>query len=136
MKKSKKILLILLITGALGLAAMGGVVIGTGALYSRETTKSYTFDEIPAEIQLETVRAQVSLVPSDECRVEAYVKAWRPSEINMDDVLSVQMEDGILTVTEISFPNDFFGFFPQPYEMKLTIYAPQPVLDTLGGNLK
>ncbi len=136
MKKSTKLFIILLIVGTVGLAAMLGATIGTGMMYSRETSQTYVFDAAPDAVSLETVQAQVTLVPSEECRVEAYVKAWRPDEIDMSDVLDVSMEDGDLTIKEKPFAADFLGFFPQPYEMKLTIYTPQPVLDALEGELK
>jgi hypothetical protein len=136
MKKTTKLFIIFLIIGVVGLAAMLGAVIGTGMMYSRETTKSYAFDEMPSAIKLETVHAQVSLVASDECRVEAYAKAWRPEEIDMDTLVNARMEGGELAVTEKPFANDFIGFFPQPYEMKLTVYAPQSLLDTLEGDMK
>lgn len=135
MRKSTKTLIILMIVGAVGLAVMLGAIVGTGALYSRETARTYEFDNSPAAVMMDLVQAQVDLIPSDEIRVEAYVKAWRPGEIDMDDVLAVQMEGGVLEIEEKGFPSDFLGFFPQPYEMKLTIYAPQAVLDAAEGDL-
>jgi hypothetical protein len=84
---------------------------------------------------MELSQAQVEMVASDECRVEAYVKAWRIGEIDMDDVLAVRLEDDVLEIEEKGFPSDFLGLFPQPYEMKLMIYAPQSVLDVAEGDL-
>ena len=136
MKKSTKVLIILMIVGAVGLTAMLGTIVGTGVLYSRETAQSYEFDEAPLALTVDTEQAQVDLAPSDECRVEAYVKAWRTGEIEMNDVLTVNMADGTLQIEELGFPSDFLGIFPQPYEMKVTVYAPQDVLDTMGGELQ
>ena len=136
MKKSTKALIILLIAGAVGLAAMLGAIVGTGVLYSRETARTYEFDEAPTAIVMEMKQAQIDLVPSDEFRVEAYVKAWRLDEIDMNDVLTVGMADGALQIEEKGFPSDFLGYFPQPYEMKVTVYAPQAALDAMGGELQ
>ncbi len=135
MKKSTKVLIILLIVGAAGLTAMLGVIVGSGVLYSRETAKDYEFGEIPNAIVMDIQQSQIELMPSDECHVEAYVKAWRTGEINMDDVLTVSMADGTLQIEEKGFPVDFLGLFPQPYEMKVTVYAPQAALDAMGGEL-
>ena len=136
MKKSTKVLIILMIVGAVGLTAMLGTIVGTGVLYSRETVHTYEFDEIPLALTVDTKQAQVDLVPSNECRVEAYVKAWRTGEIDMGDVLAVGISDGTLQIKELGFPTDFLGIFPQPYEMKVTVYAPQDVLDAMGGELQ
>ena len=135
MKKSTKLFIVLLIASAAGLAVMMIAAVAAGAIYSREASGSYTFDEMQAAITLHIKQAQVELEPSDECRVEAYVKAWRPDKIDMDSVLAVRAEGGVLTIEEKGFPADFLGLFPQPYEMKLTIYAPQAVLDTAEGGL-
>jgi hypothetical protein len=135
MKKSTKLFIILLITGAAGLALMMIAAVASGAIYSREASESYTFDETQEAITLHIDQARVELAPSDECCVEAYVKAWRPDEIDLDSVLAVRMEGGVLKVEETGFPADFLGLFPQPYEMKLTIYAPQAVLDTVEGGV-
>ena len=136
MKKSTKVLIILMIVGAVGLTAMLGTIVGTGVLYSRETVHTYEFDEIPLALTVDTKQTQVDLVPSNECRVEAYVKAWRTGEIDMDDVLTVNITGGILQIEELGFPADFLGIFPQPYEMKVTVYAPQDVLEEMGGELQ
>lgn len=135
MKRSTKVLIILLILGTVGLAAMLAVIVGTGMLYSRETLHTYEFDQTPAAIVMDMKQAQIDLVPSDECRVEAYVKAWRTAEIDMDDVLAVSMADGTMQIREKGFPTDFLGIFPQPYELKITVYAPQAALDAVGGEL-
>lgn len=136
MKKSTKVLIILMIVGAVGLAAMLAAIVGTGLMYSRETASTYEYEEIPKAIVMDMKQAQISLMSSDECRVEAYVKAWRTGEIEMNDVLTVNMADGTLQIEELGFPSDFLGIFPQPYEMKVTVYAPQDVLDTMGGELQ
>ena len=133
--KTTKLFIVLLIVGAAGLAAALAAAVAAGAIYSREASASYTFDEAQTAISLDLKQAQVELVPSGECRVKAYVKAWRPDEIDLDSVLDVRAEGRVLTIEEKGFPSDFLGLFPQPYEMKLTIYAPQAVLETAEGGL-
>jgi hypothetical protein len=135
MKKSTKLFIILLIVGAVGLAVMLGAIIGAGVLYSRETSQIYKFDGNPAAVSMDLSQAQVEMVASDKCRVEAYVKAWRIGEIDMDDVLVVRLEDDVLEIEEKGFPSDFLGLFPQPYEVKITLYAPQSALDAMEGDL-
>ena len=54
----------------------------------------------------------------------------------MDDVLTVGISDGTLQIKELGFPSDFLGIFPQPYEMKVTVYAPEDVLDAMGDELQ
>jgi hypothetical protein len=133
MKRSTKLFIALLVAGAVGLAVVTGAAVGTRMIYSREAAESYTFDEAPASVTLDMRQAQVETIPSDECRVEAYVKAWRTDEIEMDTVLEVRMDGDALVIVEKAFPSDFLGCFPQPYEMKVTVYAPQAALDAMGG---
>jgi hypothetical protein len=136
MKKSTKALIIMLIVGTVGLAAMLGAIVGAGVLYSRETARTYEFDETPTAIVMDMKQARIELVPSDGCSVEAYVKAWRTGEIDIDDVLTVSMSGGALKIVETGFPSDFLGYFPQPYEMKVTVYAPHSALDAMGGETR
>ncbi len=135
MKKMTKLLLILFIVGLCGAAVTMGYIMGSGELMSHEATKDYAVDEPFGKLQLETVAAQVTVVPSETAHVEAYAKAWLPGPVNMDDVVDVRVRDGVLTVTETPFPAEFFGMFPQPYEMRLTIYMPQELCDTYGEEL-
>ena len=55
-----------------------------------------------------------------------------PGSVNMDDVVDVRVQDGVLVVTETPFTAEFIGVFPQPYEMKITVYMPQELCDTYG----
>lgn len=125
MKKHGKLLLILLVIGFCGTAVMTGYIMGSGQLMSREDTKDYTVNQAFSGLQLDTVAAQVTVVPSEKAHVQAYAKAWLPGPVIMDDVVDVRVTDGMLTVTETPFPAEFFGVFPQPYELKLTVYMPE-----------
>ncbi len=135
MKKTAKILLILFLIGICGTAVMLGYIMGSGQLMSHEAEKDYAVKETFSALQLNTVAAQVTAVPSESMHVEAYAKAWLPGPVNMDDVVNVRVQDGVLVVTETPFPAEFFGVFPQPYEMKLTIYMPQELYDTYTEDL-
>lgn len=136
MKKKTKALWILLAVGIAGIAATMGYLFGSGALMSREAVKTYEISELYNTLQLKTSLAQVSVLPEQtgETRVEAYVKAWLPDEIDMDDVVSVSVKDGALTVTETPFPSEFLGVFPQPYEMNLRVYLPQDIYERYTGD--
>ena len=134
MKKSIKILLILTVIGAIGLAAALCVVMGTGTLMSREASKEYTVEESFNTVKLETVKAEVELVANNtETKVSAYSKAWLSHEIDMDDLVDVSVKGGVLVVSETPFEPHFFGIFPQPYELKLTVTVPQDVYEKIGG---
>lgn len=131
--KSYKVLLWGLIIGLVGMAVTIGITIATDKLMSRETEAVFEVGEAFESVALDTGAAEVSFVPTDaEYRVEAYIKAWRPEPIDLDEIVSVAVNDGVLTITETPFPSDFFGVFPQPYELKLTVYAPEGV--AAGGN--
>jgi hypothetical protein len=134
MKKSIKLFVILLIAGAVGLTVTLSVAVGAGVLISREASRTYEFDGMPTAIKLDLQQARIEPAPADECRVEAFVKAWRADDIDMDDVLAVRMAGGVLEIAEQPFPSDFLGYFPQPYEMSITIYAPQAAWDAMGGD--
>lgn len=136
MKKMTKLLLILFIAGLCGTAVTLGYIMGSGQLMSREAAKDYAVDEPFHELKLDTVAAQVLMVPSEDVHVEAYAKAWLPGPVDMDDVVDVDVRGGVLTVTETPFPAEFFGIFPQPYEMRLTIYMPQELCDTYGKEME
>ncbi len=135
MKKSAKILLIMFVIGICGTAVMMGYIMGSGRLMSHEATKDYAVDEPFSALELNTVAAQVTVVPSEETHVQAYAKAWLPGPVNMDDVVDVRVEHGTLIVTETPFPAEFFGIFPQPYEMKLSVYMPEAMCEAVKEDL-
>lgn len=130
MKKSTKVLFILLLIGISGTAIMMGIIMGTGQLMSHEATKDYAAYETFSKLKLDATAAQITVIPSEQAHVTAYAKAWLTRPIDMNDMVSVNVENGVLTVTEKSFPPTFFGVFPQPYELKLTIYMPREICDT------
>lgn len=131
MKTKTKVLLILLAVGVAGIAATMGVILGSDTLMSREAEKTVAVTEPFDSVRLDTVLAQAEVLPSDAdgVRVEAYAKAWLSHEIDMDGLVSVAVEDGVLVVTETPFPAEFMGMFPQPYELKLRVYVPQNVYE-------
>ena len=135
MKKSSKILVVLFLIGICGTAVMLGYIMGSGQLMSHEAAKDYAVKEPFNALQLNTAAAQVTAVPSESTHVKAYAKAWLPGPVNMDGVVDVRVQDGVLIVTETPFPAEFFGVFPQPYEMKITVYMPQELCDTYGEDL-
>ncbi len=130
MKKSTKVLRLLLLIGIGGTAIMMGFIMGTGQLMSHEATKDFEVDETFDELKLDTAAAQVTVMPSEQAHVTAYAKAWLQKPIDMEDVVDVRVENGVLRITETPFPNKFFGVFPQPYELILTIYMPREIYDT------
>jgi|GEM_PF-1742926 len=129
MKKSTKVLLVLLVIGIGGTAIVFGYIMGSGQLMSHEDTHDYAVNERFEELQLDTVAAQIDMVPSEQAHVTAYAKAWLPEPVNLDNVVDVRVENGILTMTETPFPSTFFGVFPQPYELKLTLYMPRQICE-------
>ncbi len=127
MGRKTKLLWIGLAIGFIGCAAVIGVIIGTGTLMSREDAKTYVISEPFDSIMFsDPCHEPVMLQPSkDGYSVDVYVKAWRPGPIDLDDMLSFSVENGVLRITETPFPDDFLGFLPQPYELRLTIYVPE-----------
>lgn len=126
MRKSVKLLWAGFAIGFIGCAATIGVVIGTGTLMSRETQKTYAITEPFESVVFPPTSHTTTAVEQskDGYSVEAYVKAWRPEDIDLDKIVSFDVKDGVLYITETPFPDDFFGFFPQPYELRLTVHAP------------
>ncbi len=135
MKKKTKILLILLAVGVVGLAATMGYILGSNALMSREAAKTYEITEAYDTVQFDTVLAYANVQPSmdGKTHVETYAKAWLSHEIDMDSIVSIEIVDGVLTVTETPFPDEFLGVFPQPYELRLNVYLPQDVYEQWEG---
>lgn len=134
MSKRTKLLWMGLITGLIGVAVTIGIAIAADAIMSREDSNTYYFDEpfhtlvLPDE--LERRPSGFGMMEGDY-KVEAFIKAWRPEKIDIDDILSVEVKDGALYIAKKPFPDDFFGMFPQPYELIIDIYTPQGVdLDT------
>lgn len=132
MKRTGKVFLILFFVGLLGVVVSLGVIVGTGVIRSYEASKTYSIPEPFTSAQMKSYHAQVLVIPTEgDYRVEGYAKAWLDRPIDMDTVLSVSTEHGVLTVTETPFPAEFLGLFPQPYELLVTLYLPQEICDTL-----
>ena len=124
MKRTNKILITLLIIGFIGVAATVGAALGTGHVRPYAETRRYSVENVErAEINLHS--AQVTAVPTTEdYRVEVYVHAWLPRPLDFDQIISVEMTDGVLNITETPFPAELLGMFPQPYQMQITLYLP------------
>lgn len=130
MKRSKA-LWILLLLGLLGTAAVAGFLVGTGALRSYEGTATYPLADVRSAAVYSHL-AQVQAVPAQtNFHAEVYAKAWLPGPVDFDRIFSARIDGGALTVTETPFPAEFLGMFPQPYEMRITLYLPSGVCDTL-----
>ena len=135
MKTKTKVLLILLAVGIVGIAATMGYMLGSGTLMSREAVKTIEVSEPYDTVQFDTVLAYAYVQPSEngKTRVETYAKAWLSEEIDMDSIIRVDVVDGVLTVTETAFPDEFLGVFPQPYELQLYVYLPQEIYEQWEG---
>lgn len=134
MKKSTKRLLILFGIGVVGLALTISIVIGTGTLSHRDAAKVYEIDEPFSMVQLNTINAQVMFSETeDQSRLDTNVIAWMDKELNMDELIQINVENDVLTISEHPFESNFLGMFPQPYELKITLSAPKAVIDKIGG---
>ena len=124
MKRTGKILTTLLLIGLIGAAATIGLLLGMGHIRPYAETKRYSVEKVQSA-KLSLHSAQVTAVPATEdYGVEVYVHAWLPQPIHFDEIVTVEVSDGTLLVTETPFASEFFGVFPQPYEMKMTLYLP------------
>ncbi len=135
MKTKTKVLLILFAVSIAGIATTMGIIMGSSTLMSRGAEKTYAITAPFDTMEFDTVLGQVTVLPAEdgEARVEASAKAWLPEEIDMDEHIRVDVADGVLTVTETPFPDEFLGVFPQPYEMILRVYVPQYVYEQWTG---
>lgn len=132
MKKSTKRLWVLLAVGIVGMAITMGIAIGTGTLMSREDTKVYAINEPFDTLELST-EVSVKLVAAEETAIEIYTKAWLPQPIDVNDYVDFEVKNGVLSITETSPAPRFFGFFPQPYELVITLHMTQDTFDTVTG---
>ncbi len=131
MKPTQKTLIILMITGLAGIAVILGIILGIGQIRPYAQTQSYPVENVE-HIALTLHAAKVTAVPATEqYRAEVYVNAWLPRPPAFDRVVSVTMTDGTLNITETPFPDEFFGIFPQPYEINITLYLPEAACEQL-----
>ncbi len=125
MKPTQKTLIILIITGLVGVAVILGVILGMGYIRPYAQTQSYPAENVERAV-LTLRAAKVTAVPATEqYRAEVYVNAWLPRPPAFDSIVSVTVTDGTLNITETPFPDEFFGIFPQPYELNITLYLPE-----------
>ena len=135
MKKSTKALLILLAIGITGIAVTMGIAIGTGIIMSREDMQTYAISE-PFDTLVLNTTLPVELAVSNDARVEVYAKAWLPQPIELCELVDYRVESGVLIITETPLAPKFFGFFPQPYELKITLHLPQQAYEAITGGKK
>ncbi len=126
MSKRTKLLFIGLIIGLVGMAFTIGVAIGTDMIMSREDSETFYFNEpfdtlVLSYTGLPNFKVRVA---QGEYKVDAYIKAWRPENIDLDNKLSFDIIDGVLYISLEPFPDDFLGMFPQPLEMIINVYSP------------
>ena len=138
MKIKTKILLILLAVGTLGLALTMGYIMGSGMLLSRQAAKTFVITEPYESVQFDTANVYTTIEQSetDETYVDVFAKAWLSHEIDMDSLFSVTVQDGVMTISQKPFPDQFLGIFPQPSELHLNVYLPQDVYEQWEGEAK
>ena len=125
MKKRNRVLWILLGTGAVGLALTAGIAIGTGEIGSKDAAKTYAAGGPVEAVELAVHEAQVRVIETTGASsVSASAKAWLTGEMDLDAMVEVELENGVLKITETPLPREFFGVFPQPYELHLTLHVP------------
>ena len=132
--KSAKFWLKVLAVAIAGIALVCTYVVATGGMMSREASESYEVSKDITSLQFETVRAQVTYLPTeDRPQLQVHAKAWLSEPIDLSKRLLIQAEGTVLTVKETPFESTFFGFFPQPYEMTITAYVPEAVYQSITG---
>ena len=132
MKKSTKTLWIVFIVGAVGLAVVAGVMLGTGYLASRDKEETIALGSDVGEIVLNVDKAHVNIVESDESEIDIRLNLWSDVEIEAGEVAQAKTDGGVLTITETAPQNTFFGVFEQPYELIITLKVPAG----LAGNIE
>jgi len=132
MRKSTKFYLtVFLISFFLLITATGALVL-TGTVYHRESHETVALaDAAYTGIKLHTNLAVITIEPNDFGNTNANIDlyAWRSDDFNASDHVQLTVENGTLILTEVPFPMDFLGFFPQPYGMNITLSVPRSVYE-------
>jgi hypothetical protein len=131
MGKTTKTLFIVFGIGIAGMAVMIAVILGTKLLASRDNAATIAVGEQTQRIVLDTDKATVIFVASDERKIETALNLWAESAIDVRDVALVTTDGSALIITETPPTDKFLGLFAQPYELKITIYAPQGMIDDI-----
>jgi hypothetical protein len=134
MRKSTKLYLTVFLISFILLIAATGALVFTGTIYHRESHESISLaDAAYTDVKLNTNLAVVTIEPNNLGDTKANISlfAWRGKDFNAADYVQLTVENGTLILTEIPFPMDFFGFFPQPYGMNITLSVPQAIYDSL-----
>ncbi len=132
MRKSTKLYLVtFLISLVLAMATAGALVL-TGTIIHRESHESVALTDAEyTGILFNTSFATVVTEPSDSNGTEAKIDlyAWRGADFHAAGHVKLAVENGRLVLTELPFPNDFLGFFPQPYAMDIKLSVPREIYE-------
>lgn len=132
MEKSTKKLLAIFLVGIAGLIITISIGIGTGAIESYENTKEFQIGKEFNAVELNIQKAEIEVVAAqNEYSVEAYTKAWSSGKLELDAMVQIKIEEGVLKISEIAPPSKFLGFFPQPYELQLKLSVPKEVYENM-----
>ncbi len=131
MKKLTKRTLIIFGISAIGLAATIAVILGAGILKSADNDEVVMISEQVERISLDVDKASVTLIESEELKIESQLNLWADEQILASDVAIITSSGGVLTITETPPGGKFLGIFPQPYELKITIHAPRGMVDDI-----
>ena len=131
MRKSTKILFIIFGAGAVGMAVLIALILGTGMLASRDNADTIVLSEQIESIVLNTDEHLVTLVASNERKIVTSVNLWADEEIDVAGIAVVSTQGGTLTITQTPPTGKFLGLFAQPYELKITIYVPRDMIDDI-----
>ena len=132
MRKSTKLYLFVFFTSLALTMATAGALVLTGTVCHRESHESVALADAEfSGIRLDTSLATVGLAPNDHGGIEAAIGlyAWRGADFHAAEHVSLAVENGVLVLTELPFPSDFLGFFPQPYAMDITLSVPREIYE-------
>ncbi len=131
MSKQGKISLIVFVIGIVGLGVTMGVIIGSGHFASKDNEEVLVLSDDIKGFELSLDKGSVQLEEADEIKVVSQLNLWADEDIKVGDVALISSRDGVITIMEQAPQNKFFGMFPQPYELKITIHAPRSVIDDI-----
>lgn len=132
MRKSTKLYLTVFLISLTLTAATAGAFVLTRTVYHHESHESVALAGAAyTDIVLNTSLATVELMPNDGGNTEAAVNlyAWRGADFHAAEHVTLTVENGALVLTELPFPMDFLGFFPQPYAMDITLSVPREIYE-------
>lgn len=132
MRKSTKLYLTVFLISFALLIAMTGALVLTGTIYHRESHESIELNDAAyTDVELHLNSALITMEPNDIGNTKANISlyAWRGDDFNASEYVRLTVENGVLVLTELPFPMDFLGFFPQPYAMNITLSVPRAIYE-------